>query len=257
MLKLIRCEFWKLKRNNLLRAAALVSVIFPIIFSVILSDGSFEDIVSASREDSGFLILIPLLVIISAHLFFNEHDNDTLKNLMCVPVSKCSLVFAKVGVLLLFSVAYEAVGYIASLILSVIKGASVVGWALQLRLTLATGVLLWAAALPCIIIVIWCNRSYIISVIITFFYTLFGYALHFSSAILMKPLGFRLGTLVPVPAIFRWLYQYNVPIGPTQAAFYNEFSPYFFSTPTVFAILLVEAALCIFLMIKVYRRQEV
>lgn len=62
---------------------------------------------SSVREESGFLLLIPILVIIAANLFFEEHDNDTLKNLICVPVSKSHLVIAKVTVLFLFSVAYE------------------------------------------------------------------------------------------------------------------------------------------------------
>lgn len=257
MLKLIRCEFWKLKRNKLIRAAALVSVIFPVIFSVLLRDGTLEDLASTSRKESGFLILIPLSVILSAYLFFNEHDNGTLKNLLCIPVSRRNLAFAKTGILLLFSLAYETVEFLTCLVLSIIKGASVIGWALQLRLALAAGVLLWAVALPCIILVIWCNKSYIISVIITFFYTLSGYALHVSSAVMMKPLGFHLSTFIPVPVIFRWLYQYNVPIGPMQTAFYEEFRPYFISTPMVFAILLAEAALCIILIARISRRQEI
>lgn len=124
---------------------------------------------------------------------------------------KSHLVIAKVTVLFLFSVAYELLGFCIGILIALAQGISLNGWALQLFLTFCTGILLWAAALPCIILVVWCNKSYIISVIIAFFYTLLGFALHLSDAIMMKPLGLNISTFIPVPMVFRWLYQFKVP----------------------------------------------
>lgn len=256
MLKLVICEFAKLKRRRLFKVALLTSVLFPSFYSALVSMDNLGEIAGTAREDGGFLLLIPILVIMAASLFFEEHDYDTLKNLVCVPVSKSHIVMAKIFVLLLFSVVYELAGYVFSILLAVIQGVPTDEWALQLFLTFCTGILLWAAALPCMILVVWCNKSYIISVIIAFFYTLLGYALHFSDRILMKPLGLNVNTLLPVPVIFRWLYQFKIPNGEIMADFYRRFSPYFISTPAVFMLLLSEAAVCILLVIKVYQKQE-
>lgn len=257
MLRLIKCEFIKLKRRKLFTLSLLSAIIFPMFNIMLLSDGDLADIMSGVREESGFLLLIPLLVIMAANLFFEEHDNDTLKNLMCVPVLKSRLVIAKISVLFLFAIVYELVGFLIGVLIAVTKGISITGWELQLFLTAGTGVLLWAAALPCIILVVWCNKSYIISVIIAFFYTLLGFALHLSDAIMMKPLGLNISTFIPVPMIFRWLYQYKVPEGKIMTEFYNRFSPYFVSTSTVFMILIAEAIICVILIVRVYRKQEV
>lgn len=256
MLKLIQCEFWKLKRKGLFKAALFTTVLFPVFNIMLLSDGDLADVMSSVREESGFLLLIPILVIMAASLFFEEHDNDTLKNLMCVPVSKSRLVVAKVFVLFLFSVTYELAGFVISMLIAVAQGIALKGWILQLFLTFGTGILLWAAALPCIILVVWFNKSYIISVIIAFFYTLLGFALHLSDAIMMKPLGLNISTFIPVPMIFRWLYQFKEPEGKIMVDFYNRFSPYFVSTPVVFIILIAEAIICITLVARIYQKQE-
>lgn len=256
MLDLVMCELWKLKRKGLFKIALFTTAIFPFFNILLLSDGNLADVMSSVREESGFLLLIPILVIIAANLFFEEHDNDTLKNLVCVPVPKSRLVIAKVTVLFLFSVAYELLGFCISLMIAFAQGTPLDGWALQLFLTFCTGILLWAAALPCIILVVWCNKSYIISVIIAFFYTLLGFALHLSDAIMMKPLGLNITTFIPVPMVFRWLYQFKVPEGEVMTEFYNRLSPYFVSTPMIFTILIAEAIICILLVTLVYKKQE-
>lgn len=257
MFKLVLCELWKWKRKRLLKLALLTAVFFPALNAVLLSDGDFADVMSSVREESGFLLLIPILVMLAAHLFFGEHDNDTLKNLVCIPVSKGRLVLAKMIVLLLFSVLYELLGGVVGALIASAQGLPLNGWALQFYLTFCTGILLWAAALPCVIFVVWCNRSYIISVIIAFFYTLLGYALHFSDAVMMKPLGPRVSTFLPVPVIFRWLYQFKIPEGEIMEAFYTRLRPFFIPTPAAFIILLAGAAVCMILAARVYQRQEI
>ena len=101
MLDLIICEFQKLKRRRLFQVAFLTTFIVPVLYSLILSSPDLDNMMSVIREDNGFLILIPLLVVLAANLFFEEHDYDTLKNLMCVPVKKSRLVIAKLLTLLL------------------------------------------------------------------------------------------------------------------------------------------------------------
>ncbi len=257
MPELVLCEFRKLKRKRAPGLALLSSVLFPLFYARLLPDETLAVLMGSVREDSGFLLLLPILVMLAAHLFFLEHDCDTLKNLACIPVPKSRLALAKALVLLLFAVAYALCGAAVCVPLALAQGIPLERPAFQLLLTLGTGVLLWAAALPCVVLVVWCNRSYILSVMIAFFYTLLNFALHLSDAVMLKPLGLNLNTFLPVPVIFRWLYQFKEPEGQIMTDFYNRFRPYFVSTPAVFLILLAEAAVCIGIAAAVYQTQEV
>ena len=257
MHNLLITEFRKFRRKKIFLLGILAAFIFPLFNCVLLSDPNFASIQSGVREDNAFLLLMPLLIILAANLFFVEQDNDTLKNLLCIPVSKNQLVFVKLLVLLLFSVAFQLMGFMVGTAIAVFQKIPLNDFVFQFFLTASTGVLMWAAALPCIGLVIWFNKSYILSVIIVFFYTLLNYVLHFSDAIMMQPLGINAGTLMPVPMIFRWLYQFYTPVGEIQIAFYNRFSQYFVSAPICFGVLLLEAAVCIYLMMRIYRRREI
>lgn len=257
MLNLLRSEFCKFKRKKLFLFGILAALVFPLINTVLLSDPDFASAQSVVREDSAFLLLMPLLIILAANLFFIEQDNDTLKNLLCIPISKNQLVITKLLVLMIFSLVFQLVGFAVSTAILVFRNIPLNDFVFQFLLTASTGILMWAAALPCIVLVVWFNKSYILSVIIVFFYTLLNYVLHFSDSILMQPLGINAGTLLPVPLIFRWLYQFYKPVGVIQTEFYNRFSHYFAPAYVCFGVLLFEAAVCICLMIYLYKRREI
>lgn len=259
MLKLILCELFKLKRKKLFYLAFLTAFIMPLLYAMILKNRSLDNMMSVIRNENGFLVLIPLSVVAAASLFFEEHDYDTLKNLMCVPISKGRLAMAKVFVLLFFDVAYELAGYAAGILICLISGVELAGWELQFYLTFCTGIFLWAAALPCLLLVVWFNKSYIISVILAFAYMVLGYILSLTKTILWVPLGLNISTFLPVPMISRWLYQFVSleGAGETLLTFYNQYKPYFVPTPVIFAILTMEAAFCMVLLMHIYRKQEV
>ncbi len=257
MRNLLLSEMKKFKRKKIFLFGLLAAIIFPLFNAVLLSDSNFASVQSGVREDNAFLLLMPLLIILAANLFFVEQDNDTLKNLLCIPVSKNQLVLVKLLVLLIFSVAFQLMGFAVSTAIAVSQNIPPTDFAFQLTLTASSGILMWAAALPCIVLVVWLNKSYILSVIIVFFYTLLNYVMHFSDAIMMQPLGINAGTLMPVPMIFRWLYQFYTPTGQIQTEFYNRFSQYFVSASVCFGVLLLEAAVCIYLMIRIYRLREI
>lgn len=259
MLNMIVCEFGKLKRKKLFRIAFLTTFVMPLLYFLILDDTTLENMMSVVKTDNAFLLLIPFSVVLAANLFFEEHDCDTLKNLMCIPVTKGRLTLAKLFVILIFDIGYELAGGISAVLLTAISGESLEGLWLEIFLAAGSGILIWAAAMPCILFVVWCNRSYIISVIIAFAYTVINYILHVNDSFIMVPIGFNIPTLLPVPMISRWLYQYHSleDAGQEMIDFYNRFRPYFVSTPVIFAMLLGEAAVCVMLMIQVYRKQSV
>ena len=115
MLKLVYCEFLKLRRKPLVFVSALMSVVIPFGMSFLPSNAetgaeAVEEMMSCLFQLSAYLLLIPIVIVLSANLLFEEQDNDTLKNLMVVPVDKGKLAVAKMLVLLIFSVLFMAAG---------------------------------------------------------------------------------------------------------------------------------------------------
>ena len=103
MLKLIKCEFWKLKRKRLLYALMSLSLFFPLILAYMAKAGTGADTTEhylQTRFDYvytmmlgyGLVFLLPCLIgIIAAILFFIERDCDTSKNLRTIPVTNTQL----------------------------------------------------------------------------------------------------------------------------------------------------------------------
>lgn len=58
------------------------------------------------------MLLIPVLCIVAAMLFFEERDNNTLKSLKIVPVSMNMLASSKLIVLLVVSVLYSILAFV-------------------------------------------------------------------------------------------------------------------------------------------------
>ena len=158
MLKLLWCEFAKLRRKPLFFAAAAVSALIPLGCALFLPD--FQEFTSGAEavdgmmstlfQMSAYLLLMPALVVLASNLLFEEQDNDTLKNLMTVPVSKPTLAMAKMALLFLFSIAFMAVGGLVILLIVLAAGWEPVGFWRLFFVGVGQGNMMWAGALPCI-----------------------------------------------------------------------------------------------------------
>ena len=109
MLRLMECEFLKLKRRPLVFISLVLSVFMPLAYVFFLSDvntdvDAVNGVMSSLFQLSAYLLLMPLLVILASSLLFQELDHDTLKNLAAIPVDRTKLVLSKMMVLLLFAV---------------------------------------------------------------------------------------------------------------------------------------------------------
>lgn len=102
------------------------------------------------------------------------------------------------------------------------------------------------------------NKSYIISVIIAFFYTMVNYLFSMSDVFIMQPFGLNPGTLLPGPLSFRWMFQFFSHSDPRaeMAALLERISPYFLNSAQTFGVAAVEAVLLLSLIALVYERQE-
>lgn len=263
LLKLVFCEFLKLKRKPLTFASAVLSVFIPLAFALFLNDArtsaeAVQDIMSCMFQLSAYLLLIPLVVVLAANLLFEEQDHDTLKNLLAIPVGKSSLAVAKMLVLLIFSLLFMAVGSMLCLVILLLQGWEPTGFVPLFFVGLGESILMWAGALPCILLIVALNKSYIVSVIITFFYTTANYLFATIDFFVTQPFGINMGTLLPGPLTFRWIYQFydfSNP-GPELAALLEKISPYFVSTPQAFCVAAAEAVIFLSLIAMVYKRQS-
>ena len=264
MLNLVFCEFVKLKRRPLPLAASFLSVLIPIVYTLLLSDArtseeAVEGIMSSLFQLSAYLLLMPVIVVLASSLFFEEQDHDTLKNLLTVPVSKPRLSIAKVLVLLFFSISFMAVGGFMSMVILLLQGWELTGFWPLFFVGLGESIIMWAGALPCILLVVALNKSYIISVIITFFYTIVNYLLASNDGLLTQPFGFNPGTLLPGPLSMRWIFQFY-SVGNSSAELtelLEKIGPYFLNTKQALGVAAMEAAVFLTLIALVYKRQRV
>ena len=125
-----------------------------------------------------------------------------------------------------------------------------------IEMGIGQGIMMWAGALPCVLLVVLLNRSYIISVIITFFYTAVNYIFGTNDYFIMQPFGFNPGTLLPGPLTFRWFFQYLDTSGAQMTELMERISPYFVTTPQAFLVVILESAVFLTLIALVYKRQS-
>lgn len=241
MLKLIKCEFLKLKRKPLVFISLLLSVFMPLAYAFFLADvntdvDAVNGVMSSLFQLSAYLLLMPLLVILASNLLFEELDNDTLKNLVTIPINRTKLVLSKMLVLLLFAVGFMAVGGLVNLAVLLFQGWEPVGFWILFGVGIEEGLIMWVGALPCILLVVLLNKNYIVSVVITFFYTTANYILSMSDAFLTQPFGLNIGTLFPGPLAFRWTFQFydQSQTSAELADLLERISPYFLNTEYLF-----------------------
>lgn len=263
MLKLIKCEFWKLKRKPLVFISTLLSVLMPLAYAFFLADATTDtdavnNMMSCLLQLSAYLLLMPLLVILASNLLFEELDCDTLKNLAAIPVNRTKLMLSKMLVLLLFAIGFMAVGGFVNLAVLLLQGWKPVGFWRLFAAGLEEGLIMWVGALPCILLVVFLNKNYIISVVITFFYTIVNYIFAQTDVFLTQPFGLNIGTLFPGPLAFRWTFQFYDLSHPSEALadLLERVSPYFLNGIQLSSVLIVEAIVFLTLIAIVYRRQE-
>ena len=253
MLDLIISEFQKLRRKRFIQITLLASVLFPIPLTIFMArDGESFGMLFRSVVAFGDLLFLPcILGIIASMLFFMERDNDTLKNLLVIPLPRSQILFAKLFVLLAMSVLYSVASLGATLIGGIFTGR-VEGVLARLLVSAALGVFVMLAAMPVIAVILAGNKSYIFSILLSFFYAIIGFLVAWSYP--AQPGAGMLGTLasvLPIPLIFRW-YIGALPVEPAL----DYLLPYTVSTPALAAILAVVGCAFGALAVFFYKRAD-
>ncbi|WP_027626134.1 ABC transporter permease [Clostridium lundense] len=259
MLKLIKCEFWKLKRKKFIQLVIASAFLFPIPLTFIMMKPSIQERFSGPSEiydalwneiiGFGIQFLFPcILGTIAAILFFMERDNDTFKNLRTIPVSSTEMVFAKICVLFIVSIVF----CVASTVASIVCGSiifEVNGIWYKLWFSVVMGIFTTAGTLPLVVVIVFFSRSYIFSILLCVFYSFLNMSATFMYDVLPKSVLH----IFPNPLTTFWSagnMAKHIKMDLTKLEFLIP------STIQVVTTLFIMATASIFIIVRLYRIRE-
>ena len=199
MVRIVKTEFYKLKRYHILWAGValmLLSVLLTL-FTSMANDGSVWDFTYLTEQvvKNNMSMIFPMCIsLIAGYMISREQTDDTLKNILTVPVSFKRLLTGKLIVCGVLSIAFGLICSLFTIVAEMIVGFPGFQMALALKATLqitAVNFFLYLAVLP--IIIITCRKagSFLIGVIIAFVY---GYGGMFAAG------NMTLANLYPITA---------------------------------------------------------
>ena len=266
LLRLLKCELMKLKRKRFIQLALAASFLFPIALTALIhylniSENKYGsgpeafDALWQSVLGFGMLMLLPsILGVIAALLFFMERDNDTFKSLRVIPVTSTQMVLVKFLILAMLSVLF----CLSSTIASVLCGLfffEVAGIGFKLFLSAVLGCLIALSALPLVLVILLFSRSYIFSVMLCVFYSVFN----LMSTFLIQQMPKILTFLLPTPSIMLWSSaQISASMAVADAGDLQAFTELGLipSTPQLLLTLGAIGAIAVGLSIRLYKKRS-
>ena len=240
----------KLKRKKFVSFVVFSALLFPIPFSALILKGNVGDLNAFdSLYDMLFCMAVPIMLpcilgIIAAMLFYMERDNSTLKNLIVIPIQKWKIATSKIVVLYFIGLLFSCVTLLSSMVGGLIVGADLRNIGTKITIAAVTAILYTTGTLPIIIAIVKLNRSYIFAIILTFFYTMFGFLLAFTGQFtsdnqIMKVLTSILSRLIEQ--------------GTTA---FEVWQPYFLKLWIVALTIFILGGISYFAIIRIYQKQE-
>ena len=178
MVRIIKTEFYKLKRYHILWAGValmLLSVLLTL-FTSMANDGSVWDFAYLTEQviKNNMSMIFPMCIsLIAGYMISREQTDDTLKNILTVPVSFKRLLTGKLIVCGVLSVVFGLICSLFTVIAELIVGFPGFHFFLILQAVLqitAVNFFLYLAVLPIIIITSRKSSSFLIGVIVAFVY---------------------------------------------------------------------------------------
>lgn len=185
MLNLVQTEFLKLRRRKFVWLMLLASMLMSFV-AVFYFDASN----SAEPEPMKFYtwtafsytswIILPLVLgMLCTMLMYNENENDMLKQLWIVPISKMGYFFSKFIVVLVYSLCFMLLTAVNSILAGVLPGTiSITTDSISFLFIkcLEIGILAPFSMIP-VLAVAASQKGYILPVCMTIVYTFLGFIL--------------------------------------------------------------------------------
>lgn len=260
MLKLISCEFLKLKRKKFILLVILSALMFPVPITIMMTTpqmrARFDSDVEIFNACFQFImgygveLLLPCVIgVIAAMLFFMERDNDTFKNLRTIPVTSTQMIYAKITVLFTMGAIFSLFSALAAVLCGSLV-SEVNGIAYKLFVALEMGIFTTAGTLPLIVLVVFFSKTYIFSVLLCIFYSVLCMTAESSFGALPKMVCW----LMPIPLTTLWSAGDMAKHGMIEIK-----GVLTYLTPTTFqtsVILCMEAVLSIIVIDHLYKKRR-
>ena len=210
LLKLVICEFAKLRRKKFILLVILSAFLFPIPLTIMMTTPQMAERYDSDAEvfnacfqfimGYGVELLMPCVIgIIAAMLFFMERDNDTFKNLRTIPVTSTQMIFAKVIVLLSMGIVFSLSSAFAAVLCGgLVSEVNGVGY--KFFVALQMGIFVMAGTLPLIVLVVFFSKTYIFSILLCVFYSVLSLTAESCFGVLPKAICW----LMPLPLMTLW-----------------------------------------------------
>lgn len=210
MLKLIICEFAKLKRKKFILLVAVSALLFPgpLVAFMVMPQFAVEDRVKNFNEYFGFVMgygvemLLPCVIgVIATMLFFMERDNDTFKNLRTIPVTSTQMIFAKIATLFFCGIVFSFISALSAVVCGcLVKEAEVTGVVYKFVIAAEMGIFITAGTLPLVVLVVFCSKTYVFSILLCVFYSVLSLTAESCFEVLPRMLCW----LMPIPLTTLW-----------------------------------------------------
>lgn len=182
MLKLVKTELWKLKRYSIIwiGVAAMFSVVLLTRFMAVAANGVVHTLANFSSDViwNNFTLIYPATItLIAGYAVERERTDDTLKNLLTLPVSFRRLLIGKLLASGLIAALLAAIEFVFTLGVSFISGFpgfGAGGAAHSLFQMIGMNLCVYIAVLPIIIFTSQRAGTFMAGVAFAFFYGFVG-----------------------------------------------------------------------------------
>ncbi|MEK3854003.1 ABC transporter permease [Cytobacillus sp. FSL H8-0458] len=184
MVNLLYTEFLKLKRSKMQLISTVGASVVPlmvVIASYIQMKTEkpspiieFHELFSNANLYTILVVGVPLYGVVAAYIFNREYMDDTLKNLLTIPVSRVNLILSKLLLLFMWILFLTLVSWGLTLILGVLlqfQGLSKSLISESFLQFLLGGILLFALSTPIVLITV-VLKNYVPTIIFTILVTL-------------------------------------------------------------------------------------
>ncbi|SMO65699.1 ABC transporter permease [Melghirimyces algeriensis] len=180
MVNLLYTEFLKLKRSSMFLISILGSSVAPFIIAVAAyihqptPPMTFDELFYEANLYTLLIIGVPLYGVVTAYLYNREYMENTLKNLLTIPVSRIGLILSKMLLLFMWIMMLTMVAWVVTLVLGIITQIDGLNTSLllqSLKQFIIGGMLVFSLSTP-IILVTLVTKNYVPTIIFTVVITL-------------------------------------------------------------------------------------
>ena len=185
MLNLVQTEFLKLRRKKFVWLMLLAALFMPLVAIFYFGASSTAGITPmqfykwTALSYTPWIILPLVLGMLCTMLMYDENQNDMLKQLWIVPVSKMGYFFSKFTVVLVYSLCFMLLTAFSSILAGVVPGMIAFtsdSVSFLFIKCLEIGILTPFAMIP-VLAVAASQKGYILPVCVTIVYTFLGFIL--------------------------------------------------------------------------------